>query len=259
MRIVITDLDGTLLDHRTYSFQAAEPALAELKRRGIPLILCTSKTRAETERWQDVLGLRHPFIVENGGAVCVPPAYFRFERRTAIPLGAPYAELTAVLREASRTSGCRVRGFHEMSIAELAAECGLPLAEAALAKQREFDEPFLVLDPDRQHPLLAAIESLGRCWTRGGRFFHITGDNDKARAVQILTALFVRENGRVETLGLGDGPNDSTFLNAVDHAVLIRSPHLPVLQAHVPRGIATRAEGPQGWNEAVLAWLQMVV
>ncbi len=259
MRIIITDLDGTLLDHRTYSFHAAEPALAELKRLAIPLILCTSKTRAETEQWQNVLNIRHPFIVENGGALCIPPSYFSFNAPTAIPIGAPYAELTATLREASRASDCRVRGFNDMSVAEVAAECGLPVADAALAKQREFDEPFLVIDPGRQNSLLAAIESLGRRWTRGGRFFHITGDSDKARAVRLLIGLFEREAGRVETLGLGDGPNDASFLNAVDHAVLIRSPHLPALQALAPGGIATQAEGPQGWNDSVLAWLQMVV
>ncbi|TKB45800.1 mannosyl-3-phosphoglycerate phosphatase, partial [Ferrimonas sediminicola] len=28
--LVVTDLDGTLLDHHSYSFQPAEPALARL-------------------------------------------------------------------------------------------------------------------------------------------------------------------------------------------------------------------------------------
>jgi mannosyl-3-phosphoglycerate phosphatase family protein len=259
MRIVITDLDGTLLDHQSYSFHSAEPALAELKRRCVPLVLCTSKTRAETEQWQNVLQIRHPFIVENGGALCIPPAYFSFDTPETIPMGAPYVELTAALREASRLSDCRVRGFDEMSVAEVAVECGLSLAEASLAKQREFDEPFLILSPERADALLHAIEGLGRRYTRGGRFFHITGDNDKACAVQVLASLFVREADHVETIGLGDGINDAGFLNDVDHAVLMRSPRLAVLQSLVPAGVATQAEGPQGWNDAVLAWLQMVI
>ena len=258
MRIVITDLDGTLLDHNSYSLRAAEPALAELKRRSIPLILCTSKTRAETEQWQNVLRNRHPFIVENGGAICIPGAYFGAESAETVTFGASYGDLTAALSEASRLSGCRVRGFSSMSVAEVAAECGLSLSDAARAKQREFDEPFLILDPERTGILLQAVESLGYRWTRGGRFFHITGDHDKADAIHLITRLFVREFGHVESLGLGDGPNDAGFLKAVDHAVLIRSPHLPDLQALVPDGTATRLEGPEGWNEAVLAWLQMV-
>ncbi|MCG7852909.1 MAG: HAD hydrolase family protein, partial [Methanosarcinaceae archaeon] len=47
--VVFTDLDGTLIDHDTYSYKAARPALAALKKQGIPLIFCTSKTRAEIE------------------------------------------------------------------------------------------------------------------------------------------------------------------------------------------------------------------
>ncbi|MFQ5696467.1 MAG: mannosyl-3-phosphoglycerate phosphatase, partial [Terriglobia bacterium] len=45
--IVFTDLDATLLDHQTYSWAAAEPALRRLRLLGIPLVFCTSKTRAE--------------------------------------------------------------------------------------------------------------------------------------------------------------------------------------------------------------------
>ena len=48
--VVFTDLDGTLLDHTSYSHQAAEPALEAIRERRIPLVFCTSKTRAEVEQ-----------------------------------------------------------------------------------------------------------------------------------------------------------------------------------------------------------------
>jgi mannosyl-3-phosphoglycerate phosphatase len=37
--VVFTDLDGTLLDYYTYSFEKAMPALQLLKEREIPLII----------------------------------------------------------------------------------------------------------------------------------------------------------------------------------------------------------------------------
>ena len=46
--VIFTDLDGSMLDAETYSFQAARPALQKLKKKQVPIILCTSKTRAET-------------------------------------------------------------------------------------------------------------------------------------------------------------------------------------------------------------------
>ena len=79
MTIVFTDLDGTLLDDANYSWEAARPALEELKRRGIPCVLVTSKTRAEVEFWRNRLGNTDPFVVENGAAVFIPKDIFPFK------------------------------------------------------------------------------------------------------------------------------------------------------------------------------------
>jgi len=67
--IVFTDLDGTLLHPRTYSFEAAMPALKLIKEKDIPLILCSSKTRAEIEVYRKKLDNQHPFVSENGGGI----------------------------------------------------------------------------------------------------------------------------------------------------------------------------------------------
>jgi mannosyl-3-phosphoglycerate phosphatase len=261
MDLIFTDLDGTLLDHDTYAWEAARPALDRLGRQGIPWVLVTSKTRAEVEFWRRRLGNQHPFIVENGGAAYVPLRYFPDAVRGSIhrdpyevlEWGTPYEELVADLARASQTSRCRVRGFHEMTVEETAALCDLPLEQAVLAKQREYDEPFLILDTDRAGVLAAAIEELGRSLTRGGRFWHILGANDKARAVGALAALFEQGNAPLRTIGLGDGLNDATFLNAVASPVLIRSPQVAELKVRVPGGTVTDRPGPAGWNDAILA------
>jgi HAD superfamily hydrolase (TIGR01484 family) len=70
--LVFSDLDGCLLDERTYRWDAARPALEALGSRGVPLLLCSSKTRAEMEALAGGLGLAWPFIVENGGALVIP-------------------------------------------------------------------------------------------------------------------------------------------------------------------------------------------
>ena len=44
MRLIFTDLDGSLLDHHSYSFAPAVPLLAELDALGIPVIPITGKT-----------------------------------------------------------------------------------------------------------------------------------------------------------------------------------------------------------------------
>jgi mannosyl-3-phosphoglycerate phosphatase len=67
--IFFTDLNGTLLDHYRYSFDAAQEVLKKINVDKISLIFCSSKTRAEIEMWQKKLGNHYPFISENGGAI----------------------------------------------------------------------------------------------------------------------------------------------------------------------------------------------
>jgi predicted mannosyl-3-phosphoglycerate phosphatase (HAD superfamily) len=64
MTVIFTDLDGTLLDHDTYAWGAAEPGVHFLNDHGVPLVLVTSKTRAEVEHWRRVLRNDHPFAIE---------------------------------------------------------------------------------------------------------------------------------------------------------------------------------------------------
>jgi mannosyl-3-phosphoglycerate phosphatase len=86
--IVFSDLDGTLLDHATYSWQAAVPALEALKERGIPLILASSKTSAEIAELRAETGFADcPAIVENGAGLLEPAA--RGMRMTTTAFTAP--------------------------------------------------------------------------------------------------------------------------------------------------------------------------
>ena len=45
--VIFTDLDGTLLDGNTYAFDAATEALDAARSHQIPVVLVSSKTRAE--------------------------------------------------------------------------------------------------------------------------------------------------------------------------------------------------------------------
>jgi mannosyl-3-phosphoglycerate phosphatase len=263
--LVFTDLDGTLLDHDTYAFDAARPAMERLGRAGVPLVLCTSKTRAEVEPLREAMENDSPFIVENGGAIFIPDGYFatdidipdakRWGDMLVVPMSDPYSTLVAALARASRESGVRVRGFADMTDADVATATGLSLDDAHRARQRDFDEPFEILDADRADALLAAIEREGKRWTKGGRFHHITGASDKAAAVIRLTELYRRQTGAVTTVGVGDAPNDAAFLREMDIPIVMESPRAAEMVQHVPRATVTSVPGPVGWNMAMHALL----
>ena len=47
--LIFTDLDGSLLDHYSYSFEPAKRILGDLELANIPVVPATSKTFAEVE------------------------------------------------------------------------------------------------------------------------------------------------------------------------------------------------------------------
>jgi mannosyl-3-phosphoglycerate phosphatase len=258
-KIIFTDLDGTLIDFESHSYAAALPALRRIAECSVPLVFCSSKTRAEMEEWRTGIGNAHPFIVENGAAIFIPAGYFPgqglgIERGGygVIELSEPRAALIEILRSASVRTGTRILTFHDLSAEEVGRRYGIPHRLAILAVQREYDEPFEILDRDRAPDLLAAIEQQGRRWTRSDRFLHITGRNSKAGAVQALSRLYRNRVGPVTTYGFGDAMNDVEFLNTVDFPIVVRSIHAAEVLAAVPRAIPTNLSGPEGWNAKVL-------
>lgn len=259
MRTIFTDLHGTLLDAATNDWSLARPALLALQHRNVPVVMVSSKTRAEVEMWRDQMANRHPFIVENGAAVFIQQGYFNAPVEGArnrrgyemLVLGSPGDELAAVLKAAAREAAVVVRTLDQMTDAEIQQRTALPLDQVTLVRRREFGMPFVLEHDEDADRLRRAIETRGKRYTRGGRFHHILGANDKRRAVKMLLGLFRRRLGSVHALGLGDGLNDLGFLAEMDAAVIMQSARAEKMRETLPNAYVTQQPGPAGWNEAV--------
>jgi mannosyl-3-phosphoglycerate phosphatase len=259
--VVVSDLDGTLLNHEDYSFREALPAIDQLKQRGIPVVLVSSKTRAEMEVLREELGLEHPFIVENGGAAYLPSRYFEGGNEV-IEWGVPYRDLVSELRAVREETGVRFQGYSDVDVDEVALLTGLGRAEARRSKERQFDEPFWFEgDEIREHRnVLGRLEARGLTVTRGGRFYHIMGNCDKGRAVHEILELYRNEGELCPAAGLGDAKNDAPFLQVVDRPYIVAGPggqHDAELVAAVQNAFKA-GPAPRGWAEAIshfLSWL----
>lgn len=264
MRLIFTDLDGTLIDHHTYSADAARPALDAARRAAVAVVPCSSKTLAEMQALARRLDLAPaPLIAENGGAVWFPDAWPVPASAVAAPgggrlvvLGTPAGELRSLLDGVAAAVGVDVRGFSQMTDDEVAHRTGLPPDIAALARRREYSEPFVCLDgtPDL-HVLDRAATAVGTRVTRGGRFWHLTGPSDKGAAVHVVRATCPPGT---RTLGIGDAPNDLSLLRAVDDAAIVAQPagvHDDLRRA-LPEAVVAAVPGPAGWNAVVLDWLE---
>ncbi|CAG9001697.1 MAG: Glucosyl-3-phosphoglycerate/mannosyl-3-phosphoglycerate phosphatase [Candidatus Celerinatantimonas neptuna] len=267
--LVFSDLDGTLLDHDNYSFEAAKPALLQLFRYNIPLLLNTSKTFSETVEIQHQIGGYHPFVTENGAAIAIPENYFyklpehddiiesACRKRYFIKhFGHSYAFICDYLSKIRASGKYTFRGFHDMSTQEVAKITGLSLSQAKLSRQRLASEPLIWESGDLE-AFREQLELKNLILIQGGRFWHVKSASDKAQAMHWLTDLYQQQypNQHFLTVALGDSPNDLTMLNQADIAIAIRSHnghHRLALNSNRPNRIYTQRIGPAGWQAALL-------
>lgn len=255
--LIFTDLDGTLLDHQSYSFAPAIGALDRIKKLRIPLILCSSKTRAEILGIRKDLANTHPYVVENGGSVVVPAGSFKgFERHDHVEnFGLSYDEILGHIHFLRRRDKHPFRGFYDFSEQELAKISGLSLNQAKEAKQRDSSEPILWQGTKQSlAEFELQLDRLNLRIVRGGRFYHIMGRTDKAAGVNWLTDLYRKHNPDMEikTVGLGDSPNDEAMLRTVDIAVVVKPLKGGVLQLDdIQSVIYSLNSGPQGWRQVI--------
>ena len=202
--IVFTDLDGTLLDHDTYRFDAAKKALDQLRRDKIPLIINSSKTMAEVLQIKDTLENPDPFIVENGSLIAVPENYFEALDRwseSSYQLGYPgyrverlggdRDRIVALLRKIRSEMDVKFIGFADMTVDALMDCTGLSREGAALAQKRGATEPILWQDSHAAFDAFThRLQAEGLQWVQGGRFISISEPFDKRDGVQRLIALY---------------------------------------------------------------------
>lgn len=254
--LVISDLDGTLLNHDSYALDGALPAIRLLKEKQIPIIFNTSKTWAETLSIRQALDIHDPFIVENGSCIyCpkilftnAPPAAESRDSFWATTIGQSIRDIRAILNSID-TPHTHYTRLSDCTIDEAVSLTGLNPEQARQAVNREFSEPLIWHEDEVALTKFKQQLSVHRLTTlRGGRFLHVLGECDKGLAARLLTQYYPVP---VSTIVLGDSPNDVAMLKMADISIIIRSPSSHLLSDLVEADIHTTAVAPAGWTEGI--------
>lgn len=273
MLVIFSDLDGTLLDYDGYQFAPAGGGLFHVRRRRAPLVFVSSKTFQEQKAYQHEMEIGGPMVVESGSAVVIPEGYFSEEMvraavgeeagevdlrfmgdRIVVVLGRPAAEVHRALAEVREETGLEVRGFSDMSLAELQERTGLPESMAQRAQNREYSETiWLEADDEGWERLRAALRSRGLAFHGGGPLATVLDSRtDKGRGVRLVRELFRRASGEEpETVAVGDGPSDVPMLETVDRAFLVERKGGGWIDAEIEGVERIEGVGPRGWERAM--------
>jgi mannosyl-3-phosphoglycerate phosphatase family protein len=162
--LIFSDIDNTLLQsyiikdgeiYHTEDYGEIKEIVQKLRKKNIPLVLCSSKTRVEQEKIRKYLEIEDPFIVENGGAIYIPENYFpidleelglsinRINENLVIELGKSYNRIIETLQEIREIFHIEFIAVHDLSLQQLAQKVGITINDAKLMASREYSETVL--------------------------------------------------------------------------------------------------------------------
>ena len=276
--LIFSDIDNTLLQsyiikegeiYHIEEYGEIKEIVQELRKKNIPLILCSSKTRFEQEKIRKYLEIHDPYVVENGGAIFIPENYFpidleelglsisRLNENLVIELGKSYNRIIETLQEIREIFHIEFIAVHDLSLPELAQKVGISIYDAKLMASREYSETILEININKLDKLKKILNDRGLRILQGTRYNTVSSLHDKGSAISILKKLYSikYENEKIESIGIGDAFNDIPMFENVDTPFLVRN----IQNSYAPMKInnLTRVNGigQTGWKEIILNYI----
>ena len=213
---VISDVDGTLMDH-SYDLTPAKETIKFLQKLSIPVILCTSKTAAEVKVIRKDLNLSDPYIVENGAAI-----YGESLKKVngKIILGQKYETLEEILNFISKEIDYKLIPLNNLTDQEATQLTGLKGDSLNLMRDRHWSMPFLNPPSFLEEKINICCKKFKVDIFKGNRMSHLLSKNsNKGKAINALKEYSNLQN--IQIIGLGDSPNDLPLLLNSDIRVVI--------------------------------------
>ena len=257
--LLFTDLDGTLLNKKTFEFKAALDLIKNCKSKGINIIPNSSKTDLELNEICEDLGIPKVYISENGS--CIHGLNFLSKNL--------HQEICL-----SRNKQIIYKSFSDNVDVNLRQKCfileneslkhqieilGLPENKIHKALNRKFSFPFIFEgNKDEEIELKKIVKKNGLKIQFGGRVLNLGDEVSKGNAMQKFVSLLSKETEKNYILiCVGDNENDFDMLDKCDYPCLVKNGPLKKV-SFKNQCIYSTQEAPYGWVEVVNETLNII-
>ncbi len=256
--IVITDLDGSLLGHSTFSFNQIHGDILDLLDAGIHIVPASSKTKIEMDMFCSELGRDLAFIYENGAGFQNIGSLFPDSKLPDTLLSEnaiSVDELWQVwVEKVPKKLKKQCLFMHEMDIKQQINLFGLNGQRLKNALTREFSFCFKFIGnrAELRH-LKHILDANNLSCHQGGRVLTLSGKHNKSDYCDLIQYNSSQHSFPSFLVGVGDSENDIELLEACNVSCIIPHPHKPLLSLSIPldRTIIAGSIAPLGWLEAV--------
>lgn len=265
--VIVTDLDACLLDE-SYSFEAANEALAMISQMRIPLVFNSSKTLDELLVIAERLKEAPMLIAENGTTLAVPvdsPIADAIDSKEIISgykciySKGTQRRISEIINMIRVEYNFKFKAFSDMTASEISGLTGLDLDSSQRAKNRFSTEPILWEGTeDDWYTFKGLLAGLSIQAVRGGQFIHLMDIGyDKGLGMLNILSLLKESDPSIEwvSVALGDSPNDISMLLKADFPIVIPNRKHGTLSIDVPDCYVSDLYSSQGWNEAIMNFL----
>ena len=251
--LIFSDLDGTLLNRDTFSFDEIKNYILYLISNDISLIPNSSKTKEEINEFNKKLGEDLPYIVENGAAI-FDLHLINSNFPEEIVLSREIEEILTIFNEKiPKNLVSKLKFLHNLDLSDQMKILGLSKEKIRNALKRKYSIPLLFNgNISEKREIKNLVKSAGLTLQEGGRVINLCDNVSKSMAMKKVVKLFNKiSNDKLTTIAVGDNFNDLEMLKNSDIPCLVFNDKFTLETININNCLVSKKSAPEGWEEIV--------
>ena len=250
--LIFTDLDGSLLHRDTFKFDAIKLYIRSLVNSGIIIIPNSSKTEKEIEKFNEELGVKLPYISENGSSI-----------KGLNLINNNFPNKIILSREKEEL----IKIFNDKVPEQLKGKC-VQISKINKKKQeiifgqkddnlknalnRKYTLPFLFIgNKNEKNRLLKILNSSSLTLQEGGRVLNLCDNINKVKSMNKVIRILKKTEDKIKSIAVGDNYNDLDMLKNCDIPCLVFNDKFKLDQINIDNLIFSNKPSPEGWADVI--------